>query len=97
MVRKRIVRKPQTLDHWVQAGDAPVDALPSIEAVPETQRRRRGRPAGGKSSDQGFQRTTLYLPEDLHMRLKLAAVKGKTEMSDLAIEAISKYLDELEI
>ena len=40
-----------------------------------------------------LKRTTIYLPEDLHRKLKIKAANQKTTMTDLIIESIEKELN----
>lgn len=47
-----------------------------------------------KSTDPGYIRTTVYLPKQLHKKLKSAAADEEREMSDIAAEAIAQYLEE---
>lgn len=42
-------------------------------------------------------RLTIYLPEDVAGRLKLAAARQKRAASDLAAELLDKYLPHLEV
>ena len=45
----------------------------------------------------GRTRTTLYLPTDLHRRLRVqAAVKGTT-MTDIVVSAITSWLDRQDV
>jgi hypothetical protein len=39
-----------------------------------------------------LKRTTLYLPEDMHRKLKVKAAEAETTMTDLIIYSIEKYL-----
>ncbi len=47
-----------------------------------------------KSSSQDFKRTTLYLTQDLHRKLKRASLAHDMEMSDIAEAAITQWLEE---
>ncbi|MGG6241717.1 hypothetical protein ACQ4N7_24085 [Nodosilinea sp. AN01ver1] len=47
-----------------------------------------------KSSSKDFKRTTVYLTQDLHRRLKRASLDEEMEMSDIAEAAIAAWLDE---
>ena len=49
-----------------------------------------------KSSDEK-NRLTIYLPEDVAKRLKLAAVNQKRAASDVAAELLDKHLPHLEV
>jgi Ribbon-helix-helix protein, copG family len=45
-----------------------------------------------KGKDPGYQRTTIYIPKDLHKRLKTAALEDDREMSDIIEELIEQWL-----
>lgn len=47
-----------------------------------------------KSTDPDYVRTTVYLPKQLHKKLKAAAADEEREMSDIAAEAITLYLEQ---
>jgi hypothetical protein len=47
-----------------------------------------------KSSSKNFKRTTVYLTQELHRRLKRASLDEEMEMSDIAEAAIAAWLDE---
>lgn len=49
-----------------------------------------------KSTSKDYQRTTMYLKKKLHKRLQMAAIEHEVDMSDIAEEAIAKYLDGLD-
>lgn len=40
-----------------------------------------------------LKRTTIYLPESLHKKLKIEAAKKNTSMTDIIIETLEKYVD----
>ena len=46
-----------------------------------------------KDIDQKFsvKRTTLYLPKDLHIELKLTSTKKDMSMGDIVVEALRRY------
>ena len=46
-----------------------------------------------KSKNPDFQRTTVYLPKDLHKKFKVTAMNEDREMSDIMIELIEQWLD----
>jgi predicted HicB family RNase H-like nuclease len=43
-------------------------------------------------SDKKLKRTTIYLPEDLHKRLKIMAANTETSMTDIIINTLEKYV-----
>jgi predicted HicB family RNase H-like nuclease len=47
----------------------------------------------GKSGREDYQRTTVYLPKDLHRRLKLHALQAGQEMSDIVEALLREHLD----
>jgi hypothetical protein len=47
-----------------------------------------------KSSSSDYKRTTVYLTQELHRRLKRASLDEGMEMSDIAESAIAAWLDE---
>lgn len=52
-------------------------------------------PAKGqaKGKNPNYQRTTLYLPKDLHREFKLAALEEDQEMSDIVEQLVSDWLN----
>ncbi len=40
-------------------------------------------------------KTTFYLPEDLHAKLKIQAVKSRTSMTKIIIQALKRELKRL--
>ncbi len=46
-----------------------------------------------KSKNPAFQRTTVYLPKDLHKKFKVTAMNEETEMSDIMIALIEQWLN----
>lgn len=46
-----------------------------------------------KSSSKDFKRTTVYLTQELHRRLKRASLDEGMEMSDIAEAAIAAWLE----
>lgn len=45
-----------------------------------------------KSKDPNFQRTTIYIPRDLHRKFKAAAVVKDMDMSDIVSGLIEEWL-----
>ena len=45
-----------------------------------------------KSTDPNYTRTTIYLPKDLHRRLKATAASKERQMSDIMIELVEQWL-----
>lgn len=44
------------------------------------------------SDNKSLKRTTIYLPDDIHQKLKMHAATEKTTMTEIIIEAIKNYL-----
>ncbi len=57
--------------------------------------KRRNRAKTGKRSDEMYSQVSLLIPEALRRRLKAAAALEGKDMSTLAEEAITSYLDDL--
>ncbi|WYL96845.1 MAG: CopG family transcriptional regulator [Gloeotrichia echinulata IR180] len=45
-----------------------------------------------KSTDPDYTRTTIYLPKQLHRKLKTAAVSQERQMSDILTELVEQWL-----
>lgn len=45
-----------------------------------------------KSTDPEYMRTTIYLPKQLHRKLKTAAVSQQRQMSDILTELVEQWL-----
>lgn len=46
-----------------------------------------------KSKDPTYQRSTIYLPKDLHQRLKLAALQDGSEISEVIETLVADWLE----
>lgn len=97
MVAKKrgIVKKPgekaaRAASEWVLAGG--VD--PELKQSDAQTSKHLPSESLAKSKDPDYARATIYLPKTLHKRLKLAATVSEIEMSDIAEQAITKWLDE---
>jgi len=44
-----------------------------------------------KETTNQLKRTTIYLPEELHKKLKIRAASEKTSMTDIIINSIALY------
>jgi len=42
--------------------------------------------------DKKLKRTTIYMPEELHKRLKIKAANGETSMTEIIVETLEKYV-----
>jgi len=47
-----------------------------------------------KGKDPNYQRTTFYIPKDIHREFKMAALEDGVEMSDVVEDLISQWLRE---
>ncbi len=45
-----------------------------------------------KEVDKKLKRTTIYLPEELHKKLKIRAASTETSMTDIIIDTLEKYV-----
>jgi hypothetical protein len=77
-------------------GGAPAEETPPPSPAPvhaPVERRKPGRPKGGKSSDPGFVQTTAYVEEAVHIAVKKALldVKG-LDYSSLVNDLLKKWV-----
>ncbi|MEA5571248.1 plasmid partition protein ParG [Calothrix sp. UHCC 0171] len=59
------------------------DDLPSVEGKVDVK---------SKSTDPNYIRTTVYLPKQLHKRMKAAALLQDKQMSDVIAELVEQWL-----
>lgn len=100
--RRRIASKPTTpppaADAWVTGGgidpEIPrINVQTSEHSDVEISKQLGVSTSKSKSSSAGYKRTTLYLTNELHRRLKKAGLHLELEMSDIAEQAIAEWLD----
>lgn len=102
--KRRIAPKPTSppppaADDWVSSGGTDpevqkVDSQTSERLNIQTSKHPDVQTSNqGKSSRADYKRTTVYLPKELHSRLKLASLQKEMEMSDIAEDAIAEWLD----
>jgi hypothetical protein len=74
----------------------PQPELPEPESPPDVQTSKQPdiSTSKAKSSSGDYKRTTVYLSQALHKRLKRASLDEEMEMSDIAEAAIAAWLDE---
>ncbi|NEQ47817.1 MAG: CopG family transcriptional regulator [Leptolyngbya sp. SIOISBB] len=53
-----------------------------------------GSSSKAKGKDPNYQRTTFYIPKDIHRAFKMAALEDNLEMSDIVEDLISQWLGE---
>jgi hypothetical protein len=94
--KRRIARKPATspppaADDWVSGGGKDPE-------IPQSDVQMSGhsdaQTSNAKSSSGGYKRTTVYLSNNLHRRLKIAGLDLGMEMSDIAEQAIAEWLEQ---
>jgi post-segregation antitoxin (ccd killing protein) len=93
--KRRIARKPATspppaADDWVSGGGTDPE-IPQSDV--QTSKHLNAQTSKAKSSSAGYKRTTVYLTNDLHRRLKVAGLNLGMEMSDIAEQAIAEWLE----
>lgn len=76
------------------APNPPVDAQTSEHSDIQASKQPGISASKAKSSSSDYKRTTVYLTQDLHRRLKRASLDEDMEMSDIAEAAIAAWLDE---
>lgn len=85
--KRRIAPKPTSpppaADDWVSSGGTDPEVK---KADIQTSNK-------SKSSRADYKRTTVYLPQELHKRLKMASLQQDIEMSEIAENAIAEWLD----
>ena len=76
---------------------APTEPLPDVPASERLNTQASKQPntstSKAKSSSSDYKRTTVYLTQGLHLRLKRASLDEGMEMSDIAESAISTWLE----
>lgn len=97
--RSRIARKPPpppSADAWVSGGGIdPEVVTPQPEhSDAQTSKHLNTSTPQGKSSRKDYKRTTVYLPAEMHKRLKLAALQQGMEMSAIVEQAVDAWMSE---
>lgn len=80
-------------DNFINAARAPKlaptpETLPPTEAAPTEESLLKK----SKSSDPNYMRTTVYLPRQIHRRLKSAAADEEKEISKIVEELVTDWL-----
>ncbi len=92
MVAKKrgIVKKPteQTAADWVSAGGIDPDVEKPVEPKGKSKR------STAKSKNPDYTQIGLYLPNELHRKMKIASAMTGLELSDLAAQALELWLSE---
>jgi hypothetical protein len=68
--------------------DSPEVEEPSPQTKPPTSSSK------AKGKNPNYQRTTFYIPKDIHREFKMAALEDSVEMSDIVEDLISQWLRE---
>jgi hypothetical protein len=68
--------------------EAPVVEVPASPSPPTPNSSK------AKGKDPNYQRTTFYIPKDIHREFKMAALEDDLEMSDIIETLISQWLRE---
>lgn len=94
--KRRIARKPTTspppaADDWVSGGGKDPE-IPQSDV--QMSKHSDVQASKAKSSSGGYKQTTVYLTNDLHRRLKIAGLNLGMEMSDIAEQAITEWLEQ---
>jgi post-segregation antitoxin (ccd killing protein) len=94
--KRRIAKKPTAspppaADDWVSGGGQDPE-IPPLDV--QTSKHSDVQTSKAKSSSPGYKRTTVYLTNDLHRRLKVAGLNLNMEMSDIAEKAIAQWLEQ---
>lgn len=81
-------------DNFINAARAPKPA-PTPENLPPTEAAltEESLPKKSKSSDPNYVRTTVYLPRQIHRRLKSAAADEEKEISKIVEELVTDWLE----
>ena len=97
MVKKRgFAKKPteQAASDWVSAGGIDPEiaepAEPKTDAKPTVQSKK----PLPKSKDPSYTQIGLYLPNELHRKMKIGAAVTDLELSDMAAQALELWLAE---
>ena len=85
-------KPPSSADDWVQAESEAETVQPQVETQQPKSEPKRGRPTS-KSKDPDYTKMGLYVKKDIHRKLKAdASLQGK-ELSELAEEIFSDWLE----
>jgi hypothetical protein len=63
-------------------------------AEPKSKSKAKGEKSTAKSKDPSYTQIGVYLPNDLHRKMKIGAAMTGLEMSDLAAQAVELWLAE---
>lgn len=92
MVRKRgIAKKPteQSASDWVSAGGVDPELVETKTADNPKAKSQKSLP---KSKDPNYSQIGIYLPKELHQKMKIGAAMTGLEMSAIAEAAIQMWL-----
>jgi len=97
MVKKRgFAKKPteQTASDWVSAGGVDPEIVEPTEPKTDAKPTAKSKKPLPKSKDPNYSQIGLYLPNELHRKMKIGAAMTGLEMSDLAAQALELWLAE---
>ena len=92
MVKKRgFAKKPveKSASDWVSAGGVDPELSEAVE--PADKKPKPTKPKS-KHKDPNYKQVGMYLPADIHKRLKLASVHSDIEMGNIVAEGIELWL-----
>ena len=69
------------------------DLFGAVKGRAEEQSKQPEEKKKAKGSDPDYIRTTVYLPKQLHRRLKAAALDEEREMSEIVEDLVSQWLE----
>lgn len=80
-------------DNFINAARAPKPTpTPETPTPTEAAPTEKSPPKKSKSSDPNYMRTTVYLPRQIHRRLKSAAADEEKEISEIIEELVTGWL-----
>lgn len=93
MVKKRgIAKKPveQSASDWVSAGGVDPELVEETKDTTEKPKSTKPKP---KHKDPNYKQVGMYLPADIHHKLKIGSAVTGVEMGDIAAEGIKLWLE----
>ena len=93
MVKKRgFAKKPteQSASDWVSAGGVDPELVDDSKAIDKKSESAKPKP---KHKDPNYKQVGMYLPADIHKKLKLASVHSDIEMGAIVAEGIELWLE----
>ena len=97
MVRKRgFAKKPteQTVSDWVSAGGVDPEIVEPTEPKTDAKPTAKSKKPLPKSKDPSYTQIGIYLPAEVHRKMKIGAAMTGLEMSAIAEAGIELWLSE---